>query len=169
MTPRMTSFRAIASFTHAGLLGSAEFPPIAYALYAPERAARGLPLYGMMGEHATLVLALIGDPQLRELGASGLARAMFDELAPGATWHYERRLHVVGQREIAALDAAVRLEIEGGTPDSGVAGTVEIAGRPAISTVPATPESGVPPSISRRTAASSAAISRCPTTCSRRS
>jgi hypothetical protein len=132
MTPKLSSFTALATFTHAALVGSIDFPPIAYAIDAPERAARGLPLYGMMGEHATLVLGLVGDPQMAELGATGLARAMFDDLAPGQTWHWQRRLHVAGRRDVASLDDAVRREISGGAPDSGVAGTVAVAGRRAV-------------------------------------
>jgi hypothetical protein len=132
MTPKLSSFTALATFTHAALVGSIDFPPIAYAIDAPERAARGLPLYGMMGEHATLVLGLVGDPQMAELGATGLARAMFDDLAPGQTWHWQRRLHVAGRRDVASLDDAVRREIAGGVPDSGVAGTVAVAGRRAV-------------------------------------
>jgi hypothetical protein len=132
MTPKLSSFTALATFTYAALVGSGDFPPIAYAIDAPERAARGLPLYGMMGEHATLVLGLVGDPQMAELGVIGLARAMFDELAPGQTWHWQRRLHVVGQRAVAPLDAVVRGEIAGAVPDSGVAGSVAAAGRRAV-------------------------------------
>ena len=131
------SFAALATFTHAALVGTSDFPPIAYAIDAPERAARGLPLYGLMGEHATLVLGLVGDPPLAELGAFGLARAIFAELAPGATWHWQRRLHVAGRREVAALDAAIRGEIAGGVPDSGVAGSAPVAGRRAVVVVEA--------------------------------
>ena len=131
MGPNLGSFAALATFTHAGLIGTSEFPPIAYAIDAPERAKRGLPLYGLMGEHATLVLALVGDPTLAEIGAVGLARAMWSELAPGATWHWQRRLHVSGRRELAALDAAIRAEITA-VPDSGVAGSAPVAGRRAV-------------------------------------
>jgi hypothetical protein len=180
MTPKLSSFTALATFTHAALVGSIDFPPIAYAIDAPERAARGLPLYGMMGEHATLVLGLVGDPQMAELGATGLARAMFDDLAPGQTWHWQRRLHVAGRREVAALDAAIRSEIEGRVPDSGVAGSAVVAGRRAVVVVegpggaPVTeigvdPESGafapqLPPGTTSRSCAPSttrASASRC--------
>ena len=132
MTPKLSSFTALATFTHAALVGTTDFPPIAYAIDAPERAARGLPLYGMMGEHATLVLGLVGDRPFAELGVIGLGRAMFDELAPGATWHWQRRLHVAGRREIAAFDAAIRSEIAGAVPDSAVTGSAAVAGRRAV-------------------------------------
>jgi hypothetical protein len=132
MGATLGSFAALATFTHAALIGTSDFPPIAYAIDAPERAARGLPLYGLMGEHATLVLGLVGDPPLAELGAVGLARAIWSELAPGATWRWQRRLHVVGQREIAPLDAVIRAEVAGGVPDSGVHGIAPVAGRRAV-------------------------------------
>ncbi len=132
MTPRLSSFGALTSFTHAALIGSADFAPIAYALYAPERAARGWPLHGMMGEHATLVFGLVGDPPVGELGIVALGRAMFRELAPGATWHWQRRLSVAGRREVAAHDGAIRREIAGDDPVSGVAGSVAVAGRRAV-------------------------------------
>jgi hypothetical protein len=133
MGPRMSSFGAIATFTHAALVGSVDFPAIGYALYAPERAARGLPLYGMMGEHATLVFGLVGDPPVPEIGPASLARAMFGGgLAPGASWHWQRRLRVAGRRDVAALDGAIRAEIAGAAPESGVGGRVAIADRRAV-------------------------------------
>ena len=126
------SLGALTSFTHAALLGTADFPPIAYALYAPERAARGLPLYGIAGEHATLAFALVGDPPVPEIGIGALARALFHDLAPGATWTFERRLRVAGARDLAALDAAVRRDMTGRELDLRRVGRVALAGRRAV-------------------------------------
>jgi hypothetical protein len=127
------SLGALTSFSHAALLGTADFPPIAYALYAPERAARGLPLYGIAGEHATLAFGLVGDPPVPELGLGALARALFwGELAPGQTWHFERRLRAAGRRDLASLDGAIRREVGGGAADAGVAGRAALAGRRAV-------------------------------------
>jgi hypothetical protein len=127
------SLGALATFTHAGLLGSADFPAIAYALYAPERVARGLPLYGIAGEHATLAFGLVGDPAVPEIGLGSLARALFaGELAAGATWRYERRLRVAGASGVAALDAEIRHECGAGDPDAGVTGAIAVGGRHAV-------------------------------------
>ena len=127
------SLGALTSFSYAALIGTADFPAIAYALDAPERSARGLPLFGLAGEHATLAFGLIGDPPVAEFGLGSLTRAIaFGELAPGATWRWQRRLHVLGVRNLAALDRYVRCDL--GTPvdDSGVEGTVAVAGRRSI-------------------------------------
>lgn len=129
----LRSLGALTSFTHAALIGTADFPPIAYALYAPERAARGLPFYGIAGEHATLAFGLIGDPPVAEFGLTALARAMLLDLAPGETWRWQRRLRAAGRRDLAALDAAIGGEIAGGKLDSGaVEGNAAVAGRRAV-------------------------------------
>jgi len=126
------SLGALATFTHAALIGSADFAPIAYALYSPERAARGLPLYGIAGEHATLVLGLVGDPPVPELGLVALARALLHEMAPGETWHWQRRLRVSGTGDLASLDGAIRSELGAGDRTGAVEGKVAVAGRRAV-------------------------------------
>lgn len=129
----LRSLGALTSFTHAALIGTADFPPIAYALYAPERAARGLPFYGIAGEHATLAFGLVGDPPVAELGLTALARAMLRDLAPGESWRFERRLRAAGRRDLAALDDAIQREVVGGKIDAGgVEGSTAVAGRRAI-------------------------------------
>ena len=52
-----------------------------------------------------------------------------DEAAAKLQQELQRRLHVAGRRDVAALDAVVRGEIAGAVPDSGVAGSVAAAGR----------------------------------------
>jgi hypothetical protein len=128
----LASLGVLASYSYAALIGTADFPPIAYALDAPERAARGLPIYGMAGEHATLAFGLVGDPPVADFGLGALARALlFGDLAPDATWHWQRRLHAAGTRDLAALDGAIRRDLGKGV-DSGVAGSVAVAGRRAV-------------------------------------
>jgi hypothetical protein len=126
------SLGALTSFSYAALIGAADFPAIAYALDSPERSARGLPLYGLAGEHATLAFGLIGDPPVAQFGLAALTRALaFGELAPGETWRWQRRLRAVGARDLAALDRAVRGELGNGA-SGDVEGGAAVEGRRAV-------------------------------------
>ena len=78
------SSAAMASFTHLSVPGVVQFPPIAYALFSPERTAQGLPSYGVTNEHVTFVNAFLSDPDWQELGALRILGATRGELAPGA-------------------------------------------------------------------------------------
>jgi len=124
----LDSLGALATFDHAGLLGVPGLPPIAYALLAPERSARGLPLFGTAGEHATLVFALIGDPPVEELGLGSLVRALFRRMEPGAVWAYERRLLVSGRRDVEGIRAALRGERDASEAEV-LTGSVRLGGR----------------------------------------
>jgi len=133
MTPNiLRSLGALATFTHVALLGTADFPPITYALYAPARSARGLPLYGIAGEHASLVFGLVGDPPVGELGLYALARAMFHELAPGETWRWQRRLRAAGRRDLAATSGAIFRELGISGENAGIEGSIDVGRRRAV-------------------------------------
>ena len=64
----------MASFTHVSVPGVFQFPPIAYALFSPERTARGLPSYGVTSEHVNVINAFLADPDWQELGTLRLLR-----------------------------------------------------------------------------------------------
>jgi hypothetical protein len=125
------SLGALTRFTHMSLVGTPDFPAIAYALYAPERAARGLPLFGFAGEHASLAFALVGDPPDQEPGAWAFARALFRDLAPGASWRFDRRVLVAGRRDVAATTDPI-FEALGVLDASGFEGEVQLSGRRGV-------------------------------------
>jgi hypothetical protein len=64
----LSSSAAMASFTFLSVPGVVQFPPIAYALFSPERTAQGLPSYGVTNDHVTFVNAFLSDPDWQELG-----------------------------------------------------------------------------------------------------
>ena len=116
---------ALGSFTHLALVGSSDFPAIAYGYAAPERLARGLELFGMMQEHASLALAFVGDPDAGGLSAWRVLRAWQRGLPAGESWRFERRVAVAGRRAVAALEPALAL-----APDAPV-GRVRVGPLPA--------------------------------------
>jgi hypothetical protein len=93
---------AMVAFTHVVVPGVRHFPPIGYALVAPERAARGLPSFGVTDEHVTFVNAFTFDPDWDVLSLWRIARATQHTLAPGEAWTYRRRLLVVGRPDAAS-------------------------------------------------------------------
>lgn len=102
-TDLSTAFGAIAPLTFVAMPGVIDFPPIAYALFAPERSARGLPLFGLTSDHIDLILAFVGDPDWSEIGGFELVSGLFRGLGPGESWSYSRNLLVAGRAEVSAL------------------------------------------------------------------
>ncbi len=135
------SLGALATFSHAVLVGSPDFPPVSYSLYAPERSAGGHSLFGMFGKHVTLALGFVGDPDVDEIGLYSLARGLFGELGAGESWTFERRLRVSDRRDVAAHTDFVFAEL-GALEESGFAGSVALAGRRAVVVIEN--EAGVP-------------------------
>jgi hypothetical protein len=119
---------ALAPFTLVAAAGIRAFPPIAYGIAVPERAARGLRVFGVTDEHVTFVNAFVSDPGWSELGLLALARALRSELAAGERFVFRRRL-VVGERsDVASITdrAFPMLGFADGT--SGFFGSVAPAG-----------------------------------------
>jgi hypothetical protein len=124
----LSAGEAVAPFTFAAMSGVVGFPPISYAIVAPERAARGLPCFGVTGKHVTLVIGFVSDPDWPALNLMRLLRATRGRLEPGERWRFERRLLVAPGDDVAAVTdlAFPMLGFTDGT--TGVRGRVEPAG-----------------------------------------
>ncbi len=126
------SSAALAAFTHVSVPGVRQFPPIAYAIFSPERAAEGLVQFGVTGQHVHLINAFLGDPDWRELGVLRLARATFGALGPGEAWSYRRRLLVTGRADAASTTDVIFPLLGLAEAQSGIEGRVEPAGLVAV-------------------------------------
>jgi hypothetical protein len=124
----LASNGAFAPFTFVAGAGMFRLPPIAYALFAPERAARGLRFFGVTGEHVTFANGFLGDPGWETLGILSLLSALRFELEPGASWRFERRLLVAGSAHVAAATDAIFPELRFADGSSGIRGRIEPAG-----------------------------------------
>jgi hypothetical protein len=118
---------AMAAFTHVSVAGMPQYPPIAYAIFAPERAARQLRLFGVTGEHVTLVNAFADDPDWDEMSLPRLASAIRNRLEPGESWTFRRRLLITGHADVASTTDVVFPLLDFADGTSGVAGRVEPA------------------------------------------
>ncbi len=116
------------ALTHVSVPGVREFPDVAYAIFSPERAARGLPVFGATDRHVNLINAFVGDPAWGELGFVRLARATFAELPPGASWTYRRRLLVTDRADTASTTDVIFPLLGYADGSSGLEGRVEPAG-----------------------------------------
>jgi hypothetical protein len=123
---------AMTAFSFVAAAGVPGFPPITYALFAPERAARGLPFFGVTGEHVNFVNAFTFDPPWEKVGLWGVLRATRHELAPGAEWSFERRLLVVAGGDVAAATDSIFAALGVADGSSGVALHVEPPGLRAV-------------------------------------
>ena len=99
----------MAAFTHVVLPGAFPFDPISYAVFAPERAERGLSLFGVTGQHVNLIAAFVRDPGWEELGLFQVAGAILDELVPGEIWLVKRRLLFTGRSDTASATGGFTL------------------------------------------------------------
>jgi len=122
------SLDALAPFTLVAAAGLEAFPPIAYAIAAPERAAAGRRVFGVTDEHVTLANAFVGDPGWDELTLWRLAAALRSELGPGERFVFERRLVVGPRRDVAAVTDRAFPMLGFADGASGVAGEVAPAG-----------------------------------------
>ncbi|MFQ5415673.1 MAG: CehA/McbA family metallohydrolase [Myxococcota bacterium] len=113
---------AMAAFTHVSVPGVPRDPPIAYALFAPERTARQLRQFGVTGPHVTLINAFVGDPDWDGISLLRLAKATRFELAPGESWSYRRRLLVVGRADTASTTDVIFPLLGFADGSSGIAG-----------------------------------------------
>ncbi len=116
---------AMASFTHVSVPGVFQFPPIAYALFSPERTARGLPSYGVTSEQVSVINVFLADPDWQELGTLRLLESTRGELAPGEVWTYPRRLLVTGRADVASTTDVIFPALGVADGSSGIRGRVE--------------------------------------------
>jgi hypothetical protein len=119
------SSASMASFTHLSVPGVVQFPPIAYALFSPERTAQGLPSYGVTNDHVTFVNAFLSNPDWQELGALRILGQTRGALAPGEVWSYPRRLLVTGRADVASTTDVIFPVLGVADGSSGIAGRVE--------------------------------------------
>ncbi len=118
---------AIAAFTHVVVPGMPQYPPVAYAIFAPERTARQLRQFGVTGKHVTLVNAFFGDPDWDQMSLLRMASALRNELEPGESWSFRRRLLIVGKRDTASLTDVIFPLLGYADGSSGIRGRVEPA------------------------------------------
>ncbi len=126
------SSAAMASFTLLSVPGVVQFPPIAYALFSPERTAQGLPSYGVTDDQVTFVNAFLSDPDWKELGLLRILGALRGELAPGEVWSYPRRLVVSGRADVGSTTDLIFPALGVADGSSGIAGRVEPPGERAV-------------------------------------
>lgn len=134
----LESSGAMAAYSFVAMSGLPPWPAVTYAVVAPERLASGRLLFGVTGEHVTLVNVFLGDPGWRELGLLRLLGASRDELAAGESWSYERRLLVTGEAGVASATDRIfpwlgvadgSSGVEGRFEPGGVRGVVHVATR----------------------------------------
>ncbi len=119
------SSASMASFTYLSVPGVGQFPPIAYALFSPERTAEGRPSYGVTNEHVTFANVFLSDPDWLELGAMRILGATRGELAPGEIWAYSRRLLIAGRADVASTTDLIFPALGVADGSSGIEGRVE--------------------------------------------
>jgi len=118
---------AFAAFTFVAVTGMRQLPPVAYALFSPERTQRGLRFFGVTGEHVTLANAFLADPEWGEIGLWRLLGATRATLAPGETWSHRRRLLVAPGRDVASATDLLFPALGFADGTSGVEGRCEPA------------------------------------------
>jgi len=115
---------AMAAFTYLSVPGMPSVSGISYALFAPERAARRLRQFGVTGEHVTLFNAFVGDPDWDALGLVRLGLATRNELAPGASWSFRRRLLITDRADVASTTDVIFPLLDFADGKSGIEGKV---------------------------------------------
>lgn len=116
---------AMVPMTHVVVPGVQQFPPIGYALVAPERAARGWVNFGVTDQQVTFINAFTFDPDWRELSIWRIARATRRKIPAGGTWTYRRRLLIVGHADVASATDRIFPLLGVADEDTGIQGRVE--------------------------------------------
>jgi len=130
-TNLLASMDAMASLTHVSVPGTRAFPPIAYALFAPERAATGQTLFGVTGEHVDLAFVFTGHADWQELDLLRFLRATRGGIPPNASFAYRRRLLVTGSPDAASTTDVILPLLAATDGRSGIAGRVRPGHLPA--------------------------------------
>jgi hypothetical protein len=118
----LRSLDALAPFSHVAAAGLEAWPPVAYALFSPERTAAGRSFFGVTDEHVSFVMAFAGDPGWRELSALRVLRVLRQTLPPGGVWQIERRLLVSGGPDVGSLTDVILPALGVGDGASGLSG-----------------------------------------------
>lgn len=116
---------AMVPFTHVVVPGVRQFPPIGYALVAPERVARRWVNFGVTDQQVTFSNAFTFDPDWRELSLWRIARATRQKIPAGATWVYRRRLLIFGHPDVASATDQIFPLLGVADADTGIQGRVE--------------------------------------------
>jgi hypothetical protein len=59
---------SMAPFTFVAMAGLPHFPPVAYALFSPERAAGRILTFGLTGKHVNFLNGFVFDPTWEKVG-----------------------------------------------------------------------------------------------------
>ncbi|MGI9592538.1 MAG: CehA/McbA family metallohydrolase, partial [Myxococcota bacterium] len=119
---------AMASSTFVAMAGLPPFPPVAYAIAAPERAARGRRQFGLTGEHITLMNAFVSDDGWQEVGLARVAGATFGAIPAGESFVFGRRFYVSAGGDVASLTDEIFPALGFASAESGIQGRVEPPG-----------------------------------------
>jgi hypothetical protein len=130
-TNLLASMDAMASSTHVSVPGARSFPPIAYALFAPERAARGETQFGITGEHVDLTFVFTGGGDWQELSLLRFLWATRGGIPANDSFTYRRRLLVAGRPDAASTTDVILPLLGAFDGRSGIAGSVRPAHVPA--------------------------------------
>ena len=123
---------AMAPSTFVAMSGLPPWPPVAYGLTTPERAAKGLSNFGVTGGHVTLVNAFVDDPGWDQVGLLRLMRAALGSIPAGGEFVFERRLVVTPGPDVASVTDLVFPMLGFADGSSGIVGRVEPAAVRAV-------------------------------------
>ncbi len=116
---------ALAPFSFVSAPGVRGYPPIAYALFSPERTTRGkVPFFGVTDDQVTMMAAFLFEPDWKELSAFRIWRASRRKLPAGESWTYQRRLLITGRSDVGSTTDLIFPLLGVATGKSGVIGRV---------------------------------------------
>ena len=115
----------MAPSTFVAMTGLPPWPPVAYGLATPERAAAGLSNFGVTGKHVTLVNAFVADPGWDRVGLLRILLATRGSIPAGEEFVFERRLVVTPGPDVASVTDLVFPMLDFADGSSGIAGRVE--------------------------------------------
>ncbi len=118
---------SMAPSTFVAMAGLLAWPPVAYGLVTPERAASGLSNFGVTGRHVTLVNAFVEDPGWDRVGLWRILLATRGSIPAGGEFVFERRLVVTPGPDVSSLTDRAFPMLGFADGSSGVAGRVEPA------------------------------------------
>ena len=116
---------SMAPSTFVAMTGLPPWPPVAYGLATPERAAAGLSNFGVTGKHVTLVNAFVTDPGWDRVGLLRILLATRGSIPAGEEFVFERRLVVTPGPDVASVTDLVFPMLDFADGSSGIAGRVE--------------------------------------------
>jgi len=118
---------AMAPSTFVAMAGLPPWPPVAYGLATPERAAAGLSNFGVTGKHVTLVNAFVDDSGWDQIGLWRILLATRGSIPAGGEFVFERRLVATPGPDVASVTDLVFPMLGFADGSSGIAGRIEPA------------------------------------------